>query len=214
MIAWLTSAVLAAPDAFAPCEVQARYFTSELRSLKQDPPDLWWILDDPCEGDTFAGAPPPTGDSVWCEDRRSRRHGRQTSFTSGRISLETEWVVGQETGTRHDYNPQGVLVSTTEVRAGERHGEHVEASLSGGITVSSWVRGEQTGPVWHIDASNHLSLVSYWREGNRHGRACTWRDGSLEVDTVWRHGEPEVPEPSAEPPPTQITLTPSDPEEG
>ncbi len=67
--------------------------------------------------------------------------------------------------------------------------------------------------MWHIDASGHLNLVSHWRDGVRHGRACTWRDGELEVDTEWRLGEPAVSAPDVSPP-TTITLTPPGPEEG
>ncbi len=216
MIFWLTAAAVAGPDPFAACDLQARFFREEQRSLQQPTPDLWWLADDPCEGDTLAGGPPPTGDAVWCEERRGRRHGRQTSFEDGRVSAETQWALGQETGIRHTYDPKGRLVSTTALRNGSRHGEHIEIAPNKGLTISTWVRGEQQGPTWHVDARGTLILVSYWRDSVRHGRACAWRDGALEVDTEWRAGEPSTPPPDEDvpPEPDQLTLTPGDREEG
>ncbi|MBX2796057.1 MAG: hypothetical protein KTR31_00270 [Myxococcales bacterium] len=203
--------VQAAPEAFASCDLLGRHYVSEVREFPMGPPDLWWIMTDPCEGDTLAGNPPPTGQEVWCEDRRGRRAGPQTAFRGGQVISESTWSSNNEVGPRFEYGPDSRLAAVTQVKNGNRHGERVEWAANGGVTIVSWVKGVQQGPMWHFDANGALSLVSHWREGVRHGRVCHWRNGELEVSTLWKAGEPILRELKAAPEEEQAPQTTVEP---
>lgn len=191
-------AAVAPPEPDAPCAEQASYYAAQVRPNPRLRPELWWVFDAPCpEGAHLAGASPPAGRDLWCEDRKGRRHGRRTTFAPNHlVDAESDWWRDREVGPRREWDPaRDVLVrETTFDRRGALHGEAVEWTPEGGVTVTTWVHGLQEGATWRLDARGALLLVERWRQGERDGRSCAWRDGALQVDQRFEGGTPARPE--------------------
>ena len=39
-----------------------------------------------------------------------------------------------------------------------------------------------------LDAAGAVTRVEHWRDDVKHGRSCTWKDGAVEADQLYRLG--------------------------
>lgn len=196
MITWFVAAALAAPDPFASCEDQREYYEGQQRPHPLQRPTLWWLERDvPCPvGTTIVGEQPPAGRFVGCQDKRGRRYGLRTEFAfDGKVSLETRWDRGLEVGPRLEWDPVTYTLSKqSELKDGRLDGESLSWLPDGGVLVTSYRRGVKEGPTYRLDERGRLMMLEGWRLDMRHGRACSWHEGSLFVDQVYRWGEPTM----------------------
>jgi hypothetical protein len=194
VILW-TSAALAAPDAFAPCEQQAEYFQTQTRENPRSRPMLWWVEDDPpCPFGLFkVGATPPEGLQIGCQDARGHTYHLQTTFApDGKVAVESRWDRNREVGPRFEWHPVSYdLLRRTELRDGRLEGEVVEWLPDGGTLVTTYHRGERDGATWRLSERGQVLLIEQWRGGQRHGRHCGWRDEDW-FEQTYVSGRPEV----------------------
>jgi hypothetical protein len=183
------------PQSSPSCDELAATYAARTQVQPTARPRLWWVVDDPpCpEGTRLAGASPPQGDDLFCEDHRGRKTGPRSTFLgNGWVHTESVFDRDREIGPRLEWDDQQDHVARVWVfdDKGLLDGEIVDWSPDGSTTVTTFVRGQKEGATWRLDERGQLVLVELFQRGERHGRSCTWRDGKVEVDQVWVSGEP------------------------
>ncbi len=122
-------------------------------------------------GSRAAGAPPPFGDSVWCEgpdrDGVPRRQGPARDYYDvDRVRVESTWRDGRLDGPWVKLHRDGRKAEEGRYRAGERHGK--------------WT--------WWFEGGAVEEEVSF-DMGRRHGRfAQWWRNGRKRTEGTFCFG--------------------------
>jgi hypothetical protein len=191
LLAWSAGAA----DTVPTCAELATSYVKQVRERPEVQPQLWWVTaTPPCpSGTRNAGAPPPEGNDLWCEDGRGRRSGLRTTFdANGHVRSESTWIRDREIGPRLEWDTDHDVVSRMSKfdDDGLLGGETVEWGADGSTTVTEYQRGQKDGMSWRMDERGQLVLAEQWRGGVRNGRSCTWRDGHVELDQVWVAGDP------------------------